>query len=175
MNLFQTISVTYYALHNGEPIREKLRVSLGRKLAPQTSRRLAQNDTALVADDLSAVGHRRYSVVRLMVAFTITFHGKLHELAMVRWFEKVLNGRNTRSVCRYLMPWIKENDNNEAGMLTLKEKPGNGSVIDINTIERGCHLIPIWSERPSSACVLPNGKRWLLNKHIDRWSFWELY
>ncbi len=60
----------------------------------------------------------------------------------------------------------------EGGMLILDE--GQRGVVDLETVERGCHLIPLWREKNDPVPDQIRGK-WLLNKHLDRWSYWELY
>jgi hypothetical protein len=70
-------------------------------------------------------------------------------------------------------------------LIEMVNDAGKGSVIDISSIERGCHLIPIWKNKDPSTwnaklddptvALEHNSRKWLLNKHIDRWSYWELY
>ncbi|KAI8917613.1 hypothetical protein DFJ77DRAFT_439103 [Powellomyces hirtus] len=152
------IKLRYGALHaETEDAKDTLRADVGTTLHPLRTNPLERkNDTVLVNNGNSkAVRHARYEVARLLTVFSIKFHGVEKLLAYVQWFEK-------------------ENDRNEAGMLTLKEcsAQDDRAIIDVRTIERGCHLIPIWMNG------LHAGKRsgrWLLNKHLDRWSYWELY
>lgn len=57
-------------------------------------------------------------------------------------------------------------------MMVLSEDETQRAVLELPTIERGCHLTPIWG---TGLTATQPTNRWLLNKHLDRWSYWELY
>jgi hypothetical protein len=56
------------------------------------------------------------------------------------------------------------------GFVILQE--GTNAILELDTIVRGCHLIPVFkTNRPHE----PSNTKWLLNQHRDRWSYWNLY
>lgn len=130
--------------------------------------RPARHDTVLVWKDAALHGVDRFWVARLMLLFGLDYHGQRRQLAYVKWYEE--DERASRS--------------NEPGMLVLEQR-GTGEVIHISSIVRGCHLLPCWGPRTSSRATTlaragrkrapESAARFLLNKHLDRWSYWELY
>ena len=122
----------------------------------------------LVWKDAGLHGVDRFWIARLMLLFALDYHGQRHQLAYVKWYEE--NERASRD--------------NEPGMLVLEQR-GTGEVIQTSSIVRGCHLSPCWGPRTSSRATIlaragrkrvpESAARFLLNKHLDRWSYWELY
>ena len=53
---------------------------------------------------------------------------------------------------------------------------GATAVIDVKSVVRGCQLILFYSLDARSATSYEAGvSRWLLNKHLDQWTYWNLY
>ena len=108
--------------------RERIRsCSLWRGKAPR-------RDCALVVEDEDKPGMRGMNVARIQLFFSFSYDGKKYPCALVEWFSRL--GRSPDS---------------ETGMWKVRPDIRRGqrlcSVIHLNSLLRGAHLLPIFGNR----------------------------
>lgn len=93
-----------------------------------------QHDCVFVVEDEDKKGFRGMSAVRIKLFFSFTYEGDEYPCSLVEWFKKV--GRSPEK---------------ETGMWVVKpDKDHHGaqftSVVHLDTILRGAHLIPVFGK-----------------------------
>ena len=93
-----------------------------------------RRDCALVVEDEDKPGMRGMNVARIQLFFSFSYDGKKYPCALVEWFSRI--GRSPDS---------------ETGMWKVRPDTRRGqhlcSVIHLNSILRGAHLLPIFGNR----------------------------
>lgn len=104
---------------------------------------------AVLLRHLEGEGHHGVDVARTVLVFQVIYKGEHMDLAYVRHFRKV-------------------SPSAECPQPKIRMSAAEGEVVDIDTIERAAHLVPVW-EFPYSGEVEENV--FYLNTHIDRHMF----
>lgn len=116
-------------------------------------------DCAFVDADSTLPGMRGLHVVRILLLFSFRYHHAIYPCALVQWFEVVGNEPDA-----------------DTGMWIVKPEYACKSVVHLDCVLRGAHLLPIFNEKfiPRELhCseTLDAFRAFYVNKYIDHHAF----
>lgn len=142
------------------------------RATPSWRRSGSRYDCVFVETDPAAAGFRGLHVARVKLFFSFKYLGHDFSCALVRWFRTVGEQPNANTGM-----WIVEPEFLQAEDEDDEEVPYL-AIIDVKTIIRAAHLIPVYGENFnfSSADIDPSQtldsfKRFFVNKYIDHHAY----
>ncbi|KAF8810183.1 hypothetical protein BYT27DRAFT_7222195 [Phlegmacium glaucopus] len=93
-----------------------------------------RHDCVFVVEDEDQEGFRAMSVVRIKLLFSFRYEGEEYPCALVEWFKKV-----GRSPDKQTGMWVVKPEEDRHGRRVT-------SVVHLDTVLRGAHLIPVFGE-----------------------------
>ncbi|KAF8953939.1 hypothetical protein BDZ97DRAFT_1908567 [Flammula alnicola] len=120
-----------------------------------------RRDCVFVVEDQEKPGFRGMSVVRVKLFFSFSYEGEEYPCALVEWFKKV--GRSPEEQTGM---WVVKPEIDDRGNRLM-------SVVHIDTILRGAHLLPVFGKQFLPLCFrhmwsLDAFKSFFVNKYADR-------
>ncbi|KAJ7736006.1 hypothetical protein B0H14DRAFT_2994134 [Mycena olivaceomarginata] len=157
ISVFHSALATFYAPSDHSGIRGMRRERI--RSTPSWRKHGARRDCAFVVERQDAKGFRGMSVVRVRLFFSFTHDGIDYPCALVEWFKKVGRSPDTETGM-----WVVEPE--------MKGKSRLTSIVHLDTILRGAHLIPVYGDRHIPVNFryyysLDAFKAFHVNKYID--------
>ena len=130
ISVFHSAIASFYAPSDPSGLRGMRRKRI--RSTPSWRSSGPRRDCVYVVEDESKEGFRGMSVVRVKLFFSFTYEGDEYPCALVEWFKKV-----GRSPDKQTGMWVvKPEEDHHGTRLT--------SVVHLDTILRGAHLIPVF-------------------------------
>lgn len=133
VSVFHSAVATFYAPSDISGIRGMRRERI--RSTPAWRATSPRRDCVFVVENQEKPGFRGMSVVRVKLFFSFIYQGEEYPCALVEWFKKV--GRSPEEQTGM---WVVKPESDDYGRRLT-------TVIHIDTILRGAHLLPVYGEQ----------------------------